>query len=186
MSILLPGLPAVVPGGTLIPEPPAHVLWGVPQQQMERTHSRDMCASYFMVFPLISPSFTTQCGSRSAQVFLSAAPTPSWFPSYTHVFNEYTSFEWTWATVMAIVYQAYYFALEPVAAVCPAFPAFSFGNLELMHLDIALNWIGDLPASNGGAGLNCDLICTSRTWPTKCAVLARVFVDHAIHRPWCC
>jgi len=52
----------------------------------------------------------------SAQVFLSAAPTPSWFPNYTHIFNEYASFEWTWATILAIIYQAYYFALEPVAA----------------------------------------------------------------------
>jgi len=52
----------------------------------------------------------------TTQVFLSAAPAPSWFPNYTHSFNEYMSFEWTWATVMAIIYQAYYFALEPVAA----------------------------------------------------------------------
>jgi len=52
----------------------------------------------------------------SSQVFLSAAPTPSWFPNYTLIFNEYASFEWTWATVLSILYQAYYFALEPVAA----------------------------------------------------------------------
>lgn len=100
-------------------EPPAHVLRGVPYQQMERTHPCGLCASYFMVFPLsYGLSFTTQCDSRSFQVLLSAAPTPSWFPSYTHVFNEYASFKWTWATVLAIIYQVYYFALEPVAAVC--------------------------------------------------------------------
>lgn len=76
----------------------------------------------------------TQCDSRSAQVFLSAAPTPSWFPNYTHIFNEYASFEWTWATVLAIIYQAYYFALEPVAAVRLSSPGGE--DLELMHLGI--------------------------------------------------
>lgn len=79
-------------------------------------------------------------------MFLSAAPTPSWFPSYTHRFNEYASFEWTWATVMAIIYQAYYFALEPVAAVRPSLLAFSFGDMELMHVGIVSDWIGDLSA----------------------------------------
>ena len=73
------------------------------------------------------------------------------------------SFEWTWATVIAIIYQAYYFALEPVAAVRPSFLAISLADLELMHLGIVSNWIGDLSASNGGDGPDRNLICTPRT-----------------------
>ena len=47
---------------------------------------------------------------------------------------------------MAIIYQAYYFALEPVAAVRPSLLAFSFGDMELMHVGIVSDWIGDLSA----------------------------------------
>ncbi|EIM88171.1 DUF962-domain-containing protein [Stereum hirsutum FP-91666 SS1] len=50
------------------------------------------------------------------QVLGSLLPVPSFFPDFHYVFNDYMSFEINWATIAMALYLAYYYALEPLAA----------------------------------------------------------------------
>ncbi|EIW82523.1 DUF962-domain-containing protein [Coniophora puteana RWD-64-598 SS2] len=52
----------------------------------------------------------------SAFAIATRIPTPSFFPYVHHEFNEYFVFDLNAPAVAALLYQSYYFALEPVAA----------------------------------------------------------------------
>ncbi|KAH9482429.1 2-hydroxy-palmitic acid dioxygenase mpo1 [Psilocybe cubensis] len=52
----------------------------------------------------------------SFQALVAPLPVPSFFPAYHHVVNNYMVFDVNYATVMGVVYLAYYFMLEPIAA----------------------------------------------------------------------
>lgn len=54
---------------------------------------------------------------RSAQVLSASAPHPSFLPEYKYKFNEYLLFDFNYATIFVVLYEAYYLILEPVAAV---------------------------------------------------------------------
>lgn len=56
--------------------------------------------------------------NRTFQLLGSTLPTPSFFPDFHYVFNPYMSIEVNWATIAMALYLAYYYALEPLAAVC--------------------------------------------------------------------
>lgn len=58
------------------------------------------------------------CILWSFLVLAADIPNPSFLPHYSKVFNEHLIFESSVPTVIAGVYLAYYFVLEPVAAVC--------------------------------------------------------------------
>lgn len=62
------------------------------------------------------PPFHT-VNTRSFQAFVAPFHPPSFIPTYYHVINEYLVFETNYATLMAVVYLAYYLFLEPIAAV---------------------------------------------------------------------
>ena len=47
----------------------------------------------------------------------STLPTPSFFPDFHYKINDYLALSSSWPTVYAIVVAAYYFTLDPVAAV---------------------------------------------------------------------
>lgn len=55
--------------------------------------------------------------SRSFQVLSSTLPVPDLFPAVAHKFNDYLLFDFNVAAVHAAIYLAYYFVLDPVAAV---------------------------------------------------------------------
>ena len=42
---------------------------------------------------------------------------PSFIPAYHYVINDYMVFDTNYASLMGVVYLAYYYLLEPVAAV---------------------------------------------------------------------
>jgi hypothetical protein len=63
----------------------------------------------------LSPFHTVD--TRSFQAFLAPFRPPPFVPAYRHVINDYMMFETNYATLMGTVYIAYYFLLEPVAAV---------------------------------------------------------------------
>jgi hypothetical protein len=44
-------------------------------------------------------------------------PMPSFIPVVHHQFNKYLAFDLNFASIFSMLYIAYYFALEPVAAV---------------------------------------------------------------------
>lgn len=44
-------------------------------------------------------------------------PTPSFVPAYHYVINRYMVFDANYAALMGVVYLAYYYVLEPTAAV---------------------------------------------------------------------
>lgn len=48
-------------------------------------------------------------------------PTPAFFPSVHKTFTDYLAFDFNWTAVFTAIYLAYYYALDPVAAV--SFPA---------------------------------------------------------------
>ncbi|KIK65574.1 hypothetical protein GYMLUDRAFT_56262 [Collybiopsis luxurians FD-317 M1] len=52
----------------------------------------------------------------SAQVLLASAPHSSFLPEYRHEFNKYLVFDLNYSAILVSLYQAYYFTLEPVAA----------------------------------------------------------------------
>ncbi|PCH41352.1 DUF962-domain-containing protein [Wolfiporia cocos MD-104 SS10] len=52
----------------------------------------------------------------TAQVYLAPVPTPSFFPPVHIKYNDFMMFDFKWPAVMAAVYIAYYFCLEPIAA----------------------------------------------------------------------
>jgi 2-hydroxy fatty acid dioxygenase len=56
----------------------------------------------------------------TAQVFASRIPLPAFIPRYTYVFNEHLLFEVNFPALLTGAYLAYYYALEPVAAVRPS------------------------------------------------------------------
>lgn len=53
----------------------------------------------------------------TAQVLLKDVPLPSFIPHIQHVFNQYLIFDLNFPTITMAAYLAYYFILEPVAAV---------------------------------------------------------------------
>ena len=55
--------------------------------------------------------------TRSFQAFLAPFHVSLFLPAYHHVINDYMVFDTNYATLMAVVYIAYYLSLEPVAAV---------------------------------------------------------------------
>ncbi|KAK7061501.1 hypothetical protein R3P38DRAFT_2829873 [Favolaschia claudopus] len=52
----------------------------------------------------------------SFQVMASQIPVPSFFPPIQHRFSDYLAFELNYSAIHAAIYLAYYFALEPFAA----------------------------------------------------------------------
>lgn len=48
---------------------------------------------------------------------ISTLPTPAFFPAVHYQPNEWLALDLNWTTVLSVLYLAYYFALEPVAAV---------------------------------------------------------------------
>ncbi|PPQ92373.1 hypothetical protein CVT25_008723 [Psilocybe cyanescens] len=52
----------------------------------------------------------------SFQALVAPLHVPSFLPAYHHIFNDYMVFDVNYATIMGVVYLAYYFLLEPVAA----------------------------------------------------------------------
>jgi len=50
------------------------------------------------------------------QALVAPLPVPTFLPAYHYVINDFMLFEMNYATIMGIVYLAYYFTLEPVAA----------------------------------------------------------------------
>lgn len=55
--------------------------------------------------------------NRTSQLLASTLPTPPFFPDFHYTFNPYMSFEINWSTIVMGLYLAYYYALEPLAAV---------------------------------------------------------------------
>ena len=55
--------------------------------------------------------------NRSAEVMLSGIPTPDAIPRLYREFNQYLIFDMNFPFLVLAGYVAYYFALEPVAAV---------------------------------------------------------------------
>jgi hypothetical protein len=45
-------------------------------------------------------------------------PVPTWFPTFSYQFGNSFALQANWPLVVASLYQLYYFALEPLAAVC--------------------------------------------------------------------
>ncbi|KAJ3511516.1 hypothetical protein NLJ89_g4055 [Agrocybe chaxingu] len=52
----------------------------------------------------------------SFQALVAPLPLPSFVPTYHYVLNNYLVFDVNWASIMAAIYLAYYFLLEPTAA----------------------------------------------------------------------
>lgn len=48
---------------------------------------------------------------------ISSLPVPDFFPSIHYTFNNYLAFDLNWTAVLSGLYLAYYYVLEPVAAV---------------------------------------------------------------------
>ncbi|KAF8076093.1 hypothetical protein FPV67DRAFT_1573106 [Lyophyllum atratum] len=70
------------------------------------------------------------------QVLASALPVPSFIPEVHYTINEYLRFELNLAAIHAGLYLAYYFVLEPVAAVCGSrfiLPYPIHPNLQLLY-----------------------------------------------------
>ena len=44
-------------------------------------------------------------------------PVPSFIPAYHYAINDYLALSTNWAAIMGVVYLAYYYMLEPIAAV---------------------------------------------------------------------
>lgn len=63
----------------------------------------------------LSPFHTVD--TRSFQAFLAPFHLPPFVPAYHRLINDYMVFETNYATLMAVIYLAYYLLLEPVAAV---------------------------------------------------------------------
>jgi len=59
-------------------------------------------------------------------------PVPSFLPSFHHEFNRFLIFDFKGPAVVASLFLAYYFALEPVAAarILSPFPPFIFSPLS--------------------------------------------------------
>jgi len=58
----------------------------------------------------------------SFQALIAPLQVPSFFPLYHYTINKYLVLDVNWAAVMGIVYLAYYFMLEPMAAVSLELP----------------------------------------------------------------
>jgi hypothetical protein len=54
---------------------------------------------------------------RSSQVLLSHVPVPEFLPRFHYVLNDYMTLDLNITSIFTTLYLAYYFALEPVAAV---------------------------------------------------------------------
>ncbi|KAG8903972.1 hypothetical protein FRB99_002451 [Tulasnella sp. 403] len=54
---------------------------------------------------------------RSFLVFLTQLPTPAFFPAISFTVNQYFTFHFNWALIFATLYESYYLALLPSAAV---------------------------------------------------------------------
>ncbi|KIM45861.1 hypothetical protein M413DRAFT_440916 [Hebeloma cylindrosporum] len=52
----------------------------------------------------------------SFQALVAPLPMPSFIPAYHYVINDYMVFDTNYASLMGVVYLAYYYLLEPVAA----------------------------------------------------------------------
>ncbi|KAF8901647.1 hypothetical protein CPB84DRAFT_1961895 [Gymnopilus junonius] len=52
----------------------------------------------------------------TAQALMAPLPVPAFIPAYHYVVNDYMLFTVNYATIMGVIYLAYYFVLEPVAA----------------------------------------------------------------------
>jgi len=52
----------------------------------------------------------------SFQALVAPLPIPSFLPAYHYVVNDYMVFDVNYATIMGVVYLAYYYMLEPLAA----------------------------------------------------------------------
>lgn len=52
----------------------------------------------------------------TGQAMLATLPTPSFFPSVHYQLNEWLTFDSNWAAFFSTLYLAYYYALEPIAA----------------------------------------------------------------------
>lgn len=75
------------------------------------------------------PAKPTEFYSRTFQALVAPLPVPAFLPAYHYAINDFMLFEMNYATIMGIVYLAYYFTLEPVAAVSWGY-AFSFACLK--------------------------------------------------------
>ena len=59
----------------------------------------------------------SQACPRSFQALVAPLPLPSFVPTYHYPINDYMVFDANYASLMGVVYLAYYYLLEPVAAV---------------------------------------------------------------------
>lgn len=98
---------------------PALVLWRLPLQPDQHPHTYDLRTSYPLVWSLLDRliSCDVQHSSRTFQVLVSPFPVPSFVPAVHYTINEYLVFDLNVPAILAGLYIAYYFILEPVAAV---------------------------------------------------------------------
>lgn len=59
----------------------------------------------------------TSTFNRSAQVLAYDWPRPTFLPQFDYYINDYFKFEVTWGTLQGLLWLAYYYTLEPLAAV---------------------------------------------------------------------
>ncbi len=100
----------------------AHLLRGVPRPPRQCRHSYDLRARHTLVRnSLWSGCLLLQTSdlslSRSSLVLGTRVPVPSFFPDVHAVINNYLAFDFNWPTLWAIITLAYYYLLEPTAAV---------------------------------------------------------------------
>ena len=120
--------------------------------------------------------------SRSFQALVAPLPMPSFIPAYHYVINDYMVFDTNYASLMGVVYLAYYYLLEPVAAV-------SLGHFLSWMSKLLLNALiihaASLYASNGRYCVDRHRIflqagiCYS-SGPPSC-----IFLDRSVHWARC-
>ena len=113
---------------------------------------------------------------RSFQVLAYDLPRPTFLPQIEYHVNDYLKFEVTYGTLQGFVWLAYYYLLEPAAAVSLALGASSRG------FDSAL--LVPLYPSSHFICPNCKRVC-SETRPFKrSSCCTRGMLDCSVRRTW--
>jgi hypothetical protein len=100
--------------------PTAGFLWSVSLQPHQRPHPYPLRPPDHVVRTMSAAPGLDEISytyNRSAQVLSYDWPRPTFLPQVQYRFNDYLKFEVTYGTLQMLLWLAYYFVLEPFAAV---------------------------------------------------------------------
>jgi hypothetical protein len=155
----------------------AHFLWSIPLQSHQHLDPCHLRSSHHVVGESIPSSQKPSIFfNRSFQVAAYDLPRPTFLPQIQYHINDYLKFDVTYGTLQGFVWLAYYYLLEPTAAV-----RFTQDPLSRRSHSVVT---APLYPSSHFVCPNCKRVC-SESRPFKyCACCTRGMLDCSVHRTW--